>query len=269
MRPSLTIKLLSVIIMDMKNARMLSSFQLKLLALITMAIDHVGAFLYKKDGPISRDVYDVLRGIGRVSFPIFCFLLIEGYFHTKSRAKYLARLSIFALISQVPYNLASGRSATSLFKMNIFFMLAVGFACVWLLDYSLNYYKSNKKALPFCLLPSLLLIYWLVVEGGAMRLRLDYNVYGVLLILVFYFFREQEEHFDDDRYRFAILIVRFIAIFYITDRYEDKSQIYCLFALLPVTVYNGEKGRSMKWFFYAFYPAHLLVLFAIKKFMYA
>ena len=247
----------------MKNARIFSSFQLKIIAIIAMVIDHIGLFLYDKNGPISGQTYDILRGIGRVSFPIFCFLIVEGFYHTKNLNKYMLRIAVFAVISQIPYSLAMQDKAFSLFYLNIFFTLFVGLFCIRLFDYTINYYRNKKEAKPWVFMPVLLVIYLLIDNAGA--IGLDYGSFGIVLMFMFYFIREVPEKYDDDKIRLLIFVLRFGVMFVAIDRLFYESEIYALFALIPITAYNGEKGRSMKWFFYVFYPVHLLVIYGVKR----
>jgi hypothetical protein len=101
----------------LKQYGLLSSFTSKCIALSTMAIDHIGAVL------LPSPKYLLLRLIGRISFPIFCFLIVEGYYRTKNLKKYILRLFAFALISEIPYDLAFKKSFIYLNKQNIFFTL--------------------------------------------------------------------------------------------------------------------------------------------------
>ncbi len=107
----------------------MNSFQLKIIACILMAIDHIGAIIYTDN--------DLYRVIGRLSFPIFAFLLTEGYMHTKNLKKYFLRLFIFAIIPQIPYSLAFGMDI-----LNIFFTLFFGMLAILIDDKIVNPYKK-------------------------------------------------------------------------------------------------------------------------------
>ena len=96
----------------------INSFQLKWIAVITMIIDHTGAVLFPDDM--------VFRYIGRIAFPIFCFLLVEGFFHTRDVRKYMLRLGLFALISEIPYDLAFRDTVLEFEHQNVFFALLLG-----------------------------------------------------------------------------------------------------------------------------------------------
>ena len=104
----------------------LTSYQLKWIAVITMVIDHIGAVLFP--GEL------ILRIIGRLSFPIFCFLLTEGFCHTHNRRAYMQRLGVFALVSEVPYDLTFHGKLLDLERQNIFFTLLLGVILLNLLE---------------------------------------------------------------------------------------------------------------------------------------
>ena len=120
---------------------------LKLFAIITMLIDHTGAAVvgtiitlgnyrtadYELYGTLST-LYRLMRGIGRLAFPVFCFLLVEGFFHTRSVRKYCERLFLFALISEFPFDFALKPSAVFWNKQNVYFTLLISLICLWMLE---------------------------------------------------------------------------------------------------------------------------------------
>ena len=116
----------------------LSNFDLKLIAIITMTIDHIGVVF-------GTPFYNLLRAVGRLSFPIFAFLLTEGYVHTKSFGKYFFRLLVLAVISEVIYDYIFYGSFIYLGANNIFFTLALGLLTLWLLDKSRTLVKKYFK----------------------------------------------------------------------------------------------------------------------------
>lgn len=207
----------------------LDSFTLKMIALITMIIDHVGAFLFPK--------YIILRVIGRISFPIFAFLAAEGFFHTRDLKKYMMRLAAFAFISEIPYDLISSGKILEFSHQNIFFTLFIGVFLMY--TYSSQYSKAGK-------LGAVLL---LLLAGDIFRT--DYGAWGVLMIFCFYLFRDSMKE--------KIISVSFINIIAF-----GYVQAFAVIALWPISLYNGKKGRSMKYFFYAMYPLHLLLLLLVK-----
>lgn len=209
-----------------------NSFHLKVLAIVTMMLDHIGAIL------LPQEMW--LRYVGRLAFPIFCFLLVEGFFHTRNVDKYIIRLGIFALVSEIPFNLAFGRSIFDLNYQNVFFTLFIGIVLMRVLAY------ENRWVVRII---EVLLAMWL-----ANVLRTDYGGKGVLLISWFYFFREKKAVGLIGGALWNLLSVTSI-------------QRVGAFAMIPIGLYNGEKGRSMKYFFYLFYPVHILILVGIRWYL--
>ncbi len=209
----------------------LDSFQLKCIAIVSMALDHTGAVLYPSQ------IW--LRCLGRIAFPIFCFLIVEGFFHTHDVRRYMGRLGVFALISEIPYDLAFRDVPLEYAHQNVFFTLLIGIGMMVLLERNREW---PVKAV------ILLLAMWLAV-----LIRSDYNFRGVLLIFVFYIFHES----------------RWLAVTaggFWNFLYQGVIQKYGVLSVLPLALYNGERGRKMKYFFYIFYPAHLLLLYGISRF---
>ena len=213
------------------NIQCLDSFQLKCIAIVSMALDHTGTVLYPSQ------IW--LRCLGRIAFPIFCFLIVEGFFHTHDVRRYMGRLGVFALISEIPYDLAFRGVPLEYAHQNVFFTLLIGIGMVVLLERNREW---PVKAV------ILLLAMWLAV-----LIRSDYNFRGVLLIFVFYIFHES----------------RWLAVTaggFWNFLYQGVIQKYGVLSVLPLALYNGERGRKMKYFFYIFYPAHLLLLYGISRF---
>lgn len=226
----------------------ISGNALKWIALVTMLIDHIGAVVVSRimnlpqfDAELWRQIYSPLRSIGRVAFPIFLFLLVEGFLHTRNVGKYLGRLLIFAVISEIPFNLAIAGSLGSLKYQNVYWELALGLIVLWLVRI------VEEKKLHF----SLQIILKLVILTGGMVLAevlaLDYGMYGIFSVFVIYLAR-------DNRLKQAVLGG-------ITFLWENPAPL----AFLPIFCYNGKRGRGLKFAFYIFYPAHLLVLYLIAR----
>ena len=213
------------------NIQCLDSFQLKCIAIVSMALDHTGAVLYPSQ------IW--LRCLGRIAFPIFCFLIVEGFFHTRDVRRYMGRLGVFALISEIPYDLAFRGVPLEYAHQNVFFTLLIGIGMMVLLERNREW---PVKAV------ILLLAMWLAV-----LIRSDYNFRGVLLIFVFYIFHES---------RWLAVTAGGLWNFL----YQGVIQKYGVLSVLPLALYNGERGRKMKYFFYIFYPAHLLLLYGISTF---
>ncbi len=195
-----------------------------------MLIDHVGAVLFP--GEL------VFRYIGRISFPIFCFLLTEGARYTRNIRMYMARLGGFAILSEIPYDLAFHGKAFDFEYQNVFFTLLLGVMMMYILE--------RTRELPLKVLEILL------VMTAADFLRTDYGYRGILLIALFSLLREK-------------LWLKTICGAVWNFIWNGSIQGYGALAMIPIALYNGERGRRMKYFFYIFYPAHLIVLFLIHR----
>ena len=208
----------------------INGFTIKMIALSTMLIDHIGAVLVPQ--MIS------LRIIGRISFPLFVFLLVEGFIHTKDVRKYAIRLLIFALISEIPFDLAFFGKVVDFERQNIFFMLFLGILMLALIR-------------RFSFQPFLQVLSVVGCVAAAFLFRVDYNGFGVLLVLAFWYFREKP-------WKRLLCFGVILGL-----GYGMGVELYGLLAYLPILFYNGRRGPSAKYVFYIFYPAHLLILLLI------
>lgn len=241
----------------------LSGAGLKWIAIICMLIDHVGAVLVE---PIVMgsvypqmlttkqwvNLYYILRGAGRIAFPIFCFLLVEGFAHTRNRLKYLRNLCIFAVISEVPFDLGIARVPFTLQYQNVFCTLALGLIAIWVIEYietkCIERNIASKTSEWISLLPALVIA--IVAEGA----NTDYGAVGILVICIFYRYRQKKT--------LGAMIVWVILTLF------SWLEVFCLPSVLTIKLYNGERGRQHKYFFYVFYPLHLIILYAISKLLF-
>ena len=207
----------------------MNSFQLKCIAIVTMLIDHIGAILFPS--------MIGFRIIGRFSFPIFCFLLVEGFYHTRDVKKYMIRLGIFALISEIPYDLAFRNVFLEFTRQNVFFTLLLGVVLMYFLT------RTNRTYVKLCYV---FLAMWMAVLAG-----MSYDYRGILLIMIYYFCRNNQT---------AKLVLGSAWNFLWTG-----VQQFGTLASIPIAFYNGKKGKSMKYLFYVFYPVHLLILHFISS----
>ena len=212
----------------------LSSFQLKIIAIISMTIDHTGLMLMG-----GTKYYALFRIIGRMAFPIYCFLLAEGYQKTSNVKKYALRLFVFALISEIPFNLMVTGKVFSLGYQNVFFTLFLGLAMM----YWYTWFSSKNKHTAALLGVPLFM-------AAAYLLHTDYSWWGIIVVFIFYAFR--------DRKLFMAVFEGAAMILY------GGTEKYAVASLAPILLYNGKKGRSMKYFFYAYYPIHIVILCIIK-----
>ena len=239
--------------------RGLTGTQLKIIAMAIMLIDHIGAFIIETNvlnapavammtnfepSAVWMQWYGidfVLRSIGRLAFPIFCFLLTEGFRHTHDRRKYLSHLCLFALISEIPFDLAVSHMPLSFQAQNVFFTLALGLGVLSLLEQF-----QGRRFLCFLIIIGSFLI--------ATVCRFDYYGFGILFILAFQKFRDQRK-----------LLVLSLAVISLC---MGPSELFSLLALPLIFCYNGQRGRVLnKNLFYLFYPAHILILYCLSAFV--
>lgn len=251
----------------------ITSAALHIMAMIFMLLDHTWATVLS---------YNWMTCVGRIAYPIFAFMIVEGFNHTKSLKKYMLRLLVFALISEIPFNLMYGGQIFYPVHQNVMWTFLLALSGLWLMEKV----RSRKKV-------------WLtiVVCAGVSLLGLllgyvlfvDFYGCGVLTVFVFYFFdRSREENIisrllkdhphRDTIWKLFCMIGQFVVLYYINVEilggfYYDievfgihielVQQSLALLALIPIWLYRGEKGYHKKWFQYfnyAFYPVHCLVL---------
>lgn len=224
----------------------ISSFTLKLIAILTMLIDHSAAVFL-------GSAISVPRLIGRIAFPIFAFMIAEGAARTHSVKKYALRLFVFALISEIPFDLAlmgtSFSQPIELSHQNVFFTLTLGLLAIAARQ---RLYKTEQRLL--CI-PVLLLC-----MASALILKTDYADSGVLCIYLFYVFSQKE-----NRIRIpGFILAAAVPSLSIINLSVYKPELFALFGLIPIFLYNGERGAKInRYVFYAFYPAHLMLLFLL------
>ena len=186
---------------------------------------------------------EILNVAGRIAFPIFAFTLSEGYVHTRSLKKYLLRLFIFAVSIQMPSVLLGYN-----YPMNIFFTLFLGLLSIYIF--------SLKK---ISIILKIILIGFILFFSQ--KFKLDYGMYGILLIMNFSIFRNDKFKILMNFLVLNVFNMIFPKVFDLVD-----TQFFSLISLVFIFMYNGEKGRSMKYFFYLFYPIHFFILGIIKFF---
>lgn len=241
-----------------------SAAVLKWIALITMITDHVGASFLKyyfiahgKYEPL-KTAYEVLRDIGRIAFPIYIFLLIEGYIHTKNVTKYLLRLGLFALISEIPFDLAFYDKVFYWNKQNVFFTLFIGLVAIHAMDSIASqggFGSARGGPMKEKHLPALYFICCDIgliagAAGLAYFMKTDYNGIGVCAICAVYLLR---------KYQITAGVACTVILMF-----SSQREIFAAAAIIPVSLYNGKRGRQLKYFFYLAYPLHLLILYFLR-----
>jgi hypothetical protein len=231
--------------LHLKSSNGIDAFALKMIAIIAMTIDHVGVLLYP----------DALwlRVIGRLAMPIMAFLVVEGYHNTTNLKRYLLRLLIFALIAQPVYRLAFPHG------LNVLFDLLAGLCLIWLAD---------RIRLPWV---TYLLIVMVSIFGIA--IELDWWHLGLLLIFIFH---KTRGRFQYTFIAVSTLLVANLFVFAIVSAYTGNNSYVIINAInlgsilaLPILfLYNGLRGFDYRYFFYTYYPMHLLILCGIRQFLF-
>ncbi len=242
--------------MSRKEAMPFSGSVLKWIAIVIMFLDHAGASLLEVfalniygNSPLAGQIdnlyfwYEVdqmLRIIGRTAFPIFCFLLVEGAVHTHNPKKYLFRLAVFAAVSEIPFDLALHNQMIFWANQNVFFTLLAGLLVIQVFQ---RYPAEGWKGM----------LALAVMAVAAEACGTDYGAIGVVVIAVMYLLRERP---------LASCILSLILLTLL-----NRMELYSIPAFLAMALYNGTRGRQPKYFFYAFYPVHLLLLWAVGNYL--
>lgn len=215
----------------------MNSFVLKLFAVIFMMIDHIGILFFPK----------VLgfRIIGRIAFPIFAFLIVEGFIYTSNIKRYILRLTLFGIISEIPFNLLVSGEMFCAEYQNVFFTFVIGLVMLCFLKNNVVIMYNNIIIIMAVLM--------------AVLLKTDYSLYGIALIYLFYMFRDSYL-----KYVFFALVSLLC----------DGVQRMAVLAIGLLLLYNGKPGpeftrkKIVKYGFYIFYPLHMLMLLGIRRIIY-
>lgn len=297
----------------------LTAQAIKMIAIISMLLDHIGYAIVIRF-PAAYDpsssvfvVYMLLRCVGRLAFPLYCYMLVEGIMHTRSPLKYALRMLIFAFISEIPFDLAFYGQTFWWNHQNVFFTLFLGVLMLWgfevirkgvvdhlpglLLRISVliippvysawrlklyrggltgNYEPATVPLYIATALAVLVAVYVLLTyvykkysERTALVLcadilitcvasvladlaKVDYVSAGILTIAAMYMFRNNDER-------------RIVSGCVILTLLSSPIELFVIIDVPLISKYNHERGRGMKYLFYAFYPAHLLILYLIAK----
>ena len=215
--------------MTKENSGM-TTFLMKWIAVLTMITDHVGRMFFP-------DVH-IFNIIGRIAFPLFAFLLVEGFVHTGNLKKYMLRMLIFACISEIPYDLAMQETWLEFSRQNTIWTLTLGLLMLALCrKYQYSVWAVAGIAVVCC--------------AAAALLRFDYGAGGIVLILILYFLRDRQW-------------MKYLAMLGLSVLWFGGTEIAAMISIIFMLAYNGKHGKNMKYMFYWFYPVHLAVLFFIK-----
>ncbi len=226
----------------------MSTFVLKFIAVIFMFVDHV-----KYAFPSCYNNFTLY--FGRIAFPLFAFCSVQAYSHTSNISKYIKRLLIAGVISEIPFLLFYRLPTIDSYGLNIEFTLALGLLAIF------SFEKVEGK-----------LKKWLIVIGIcilAQVTHVDYQIFGILMIFSFYIFKDSKfktflasSLVVSGKYIYRILVYGKTSPI----EYYIFNWICTMIPLFIVLFYNGKKGPSLKWFFYIFYPLHLLLLYLFSPY---
>ncbi len=261
---------------------------LKIIALVTMFIDHIGAGIleyaiqYRFNGDIEwyRKVLEadhILRCIGRISFPIYCYLLVQGFFYTRNRGKYALRMFVFALISELPFDFLFFSGFTWKHQ-NVFWTLLIALITLILIDHlehleklgEAHSEKHGKNLMPVLL--KSVTVFFAIGTGMLVAhfLRTDYSWKGVLLITAIYLTRSDRllQTFLPPTLFLGVYFLEYVLLGYtpgtaFAEIFGLQWTIFLSFLLMYRC--NGRKVmKKGKYFFYLFYPAHILLLLFVR-----
>lgn len=237
-----------------RSLSILSGSSLKLMAILSMAIDHTAAFVLRYDNAVFEPLmtlghrpvtlYFLLRCMGRIAFPVFAFLIVEGFIHTRDRKKYGRNLLIFALLSEIPWNLLHGGHIYG-WSQNVFFTLFLGFLALCVAHQWEQRTPGDQQA------ARRIAIRLFAIIGAGMLMRSDYGTSGVSFILLLYVLRRKP------------LMRAAVGCCFLGSRWIAGL------AFIPISMYNGQRGfiraSWAKYLFYLFYPLHLLLLYFVQQ----
>lgn len=224
----------------------MTSFILKLIGVLTMLSDHIGDSIF--------GYFTIFNFIGRIAFPIFAFQSVQGYIHTKNLKKHILKLLIFACISQIPFMLFLS-TFTKSFSLNVLFTFVLGLLAIFAYD------KCKNKFLGFLIV--------ILTSVIAHFIKVDYQAFGILLMFSFYIFK-------DKKILMTISTVILSFVHYLPDIIKTPSLclhyllcwLFTIISIIFILFYNQKQGPKTKYFFYIFYPLHLLILYFIHMALY-
>lgn len=239
--------------MEHKRIPQTTSFSLHIMAMVFMLCDHLWA------ASVVR--HDFFTAIGRLAFPIYAFLIVEGYFHTRSLKKYAVRLFLFALVSEIPFNLMVGG--------RLFYPVHQNVLWSFLISIGLIHWNETVKGKRVWIRILVALATFCIAYIGGILTFVDYYHAGIFMVLIFYLFRGR---------KWWNYLAQLLCLWYINFEmlggfgYEFSlfgsthfvpRQGLAVLALIPIWLYRGKQGyhsRGLQYFCYAFYPLHLLIL---------
>ncbi len=218
-------------------------FILKIIALVSMTVDHIGRFFFPDA--------DWMTAVGRIAFPIFAWGVANGYRKSKDIRKYGTRLAIVGIISQIPYAWAFIQIGRSPYELNILFTLLLGLCAIGIYEKTKNKFIRNTALIA-------LICFATIID-------VSYGWYGVTLVLIFH------TAFENTSKRIVLYTIATLGYVFLYTLlapvpengqivYRGTEQLFSILALLPISLYRGDRGHSFKRLFYLYYPIHLAIL---------
>ena len=235
---------------------------IKWIAMITMFIDHLRWTVVLGSGTYMNVFRQVLFGIGRLAFPLFGFLLVDGFYRTRSREKFFIRLFIMACLSEVPYDMMRFHHMLTFEKQNVMWTLLFAFGAMWLIEGIRDKFKEKKR---FCYLLQALVSVTALAFGYLAHT--DYGYIGVATVLMIYFCKKAEPMFPvgfpirADMMGYIAAVMLLLA--------SNEWEITALPGIFLIWNYHGKPGIKIpKVVGYGFYPVHMLLLLTIGGLIY-
>lgn len=231
---------------NLKKFQFFSGAQLKYLAFISMLIDHVNNAIVTPmldGGGFLLYLSNIFSILGRIAFPIFIFFIVEGFFKTSNRKKYLITLLIFGVISEVPFDMFTSKTFFDPHWNNMMFTLALCLITIWIIDSIKN--KLDNKVLWYVISIIIVILFGFL----AMQLSLDYDYHAIVVAYLFYIF------YDKPILGAGLGYLSII------------KELYSFLGFGMTLTYNGERGIQYKWLNYFFYPVHILILGILRFYL--
>ena len=223
----------------LKKIQVFTGAQLKYIAFISMLIDHVNNAIVTpllNGSGFLLYLSNIFSILGRIAFPIFVFFIVEGFFKTKDRRKYLLTLIFFGVISEVPFDMFTSKTFFNPYWNNMMFTLALCLITIWIIDFLKE--KIKNKVLWYITSIIFVILFCLV----AMWFSLDYDYHAILVACIFYIF------YDKPLLGAGLGYMSII------------KELYSCLGFFMTLTYNGKRGRQYKYINYLFYPVHILIL---------
>ena len=226
----------------------MTSFTLKVLAAIFMLCDHINDAIFGQ--------FSILNLIGRMAFPIFAYQLVQGYIHTKDKKKHLLKLLMFAIISEIPFDLIVSTISTTKY-LNVLFTFFLATLGMYLSE------KINNNYLRTIIIIGISIISHII--------NVDYGAFGIILIYIFYYFETNK--IKNKKMKMTIITFLLCNLKYLSFAFNNPTSetinkyfmcgIFASFAIIFINQYNYKEGKKLKYFFYIFYPLHMIILYFI------